>query len=325
MALRPVWTYRMHVTVAPHALAFGPIVSRRFGRSLGINNIRPKRCSYACVYCQVGPTPRTETLRQRFFSPDEIFDAVAVKVAECRRAGERIDVISFVPDGEPTLDANLGESILAVRQMGLPVAVITNGSLLWVEAVRRDVALADIVSIEIDTVDDRVWKRLNRPSPALSLPAVLEGMKEFARETRGALWTQTMLIPGMNDQPAGLERVGDFLAELTPARAFLSTPTRPPAESIGMPTDEQVNAAWFTIASRFPKIEIVPKAEDAFVRTGNPELDLLASLSVHPMLEHVVARDDDAAAMLHRLMRDGAVQRVSYGGRSWLTRTKGVS
>lgn len=323
MARRISRTYRINVIDPVHTIAFGPIVSRRFGRSLGVNNIPSKHCSYSCVYCQVGKTDRTETLRQTFFSPAEIVAAVREKVAHCREQGERIDVISFVPDGEPTLDANLGAAILGVKRLGLPVAVITNGSLLWVSEVRRDVGLADIVSVEIDSVDEKIWRRINRPSAALSLRRVQEGLLQFAREYRGALWTQTMLISGVNDAPETLEHIGSFLVDLSPARACLSIPTRPPAESIEPPTDEQVTAAWFAIAARYPEIELVARTADAFVRTGDPALDLLASLTVHPMLESAIARDHASSEAVDQLLRRGFVQRVEYSGRTWLTRTKG--
>ena len=313
----------MGVSTPEHAIAFGPIVSRRFGRSLGVNNIPTKHCSYSCVYCQVGPTPRTETLRQTFFAPARIVDEVAEKLASLRERGEPVDVISFVPDGEPTLDANLGASIAGVKKLGLPVAVITNGSLLWVEEVRRDVALADIVSIEIDTVNERVWRRVNRPSAALSLARVLDGMREFASMYRGALWTQTMLVGGINDDPALLEQVGSFLVELKPARACLSVPTRPPAEEVHPPSNEDITRGWFAMAGRYPDIELLSKAKDEFVRTGDPALDLLASLTVHPMLESAIIRDYDSSAAVDRLLRHGMVERIEYSGRTWLTRVKG--
>jgi wyosine [tRNA(Phe)-imidazoG37] synthetase (radical SAM superfamily) len=133
------------------SLVFGPIASRRFGRSLGINHLQGKACSYSCIYCQVGPTARTTIARSAFAPTDAIVDAV-------RAVKQPYDVISFVPDGEPTLDINLGAHIRAVRPFGVPVAVITNGSLLWDAAVRDAVNAADIVSVEIDAVTERAWR-----------------------------------------------------------------------------------------------------------------------------------------------------------------------
>lgn len=111
-------------------IAFGPVPSRRLGQSLGINNIPPKSCSYSCVYCQVGPTRETESAPRAFHPPEEIARAVTARVRAVERAGERIDYLTFVPDGEPTLDANLREAVSLLRPLGYPVAVITNASLV---------------------------------------------------------------------------------------------------------------------------------------------------------------------------------------------------
>jgi len=99
---------------------FGPVPSRRLGRSLGINNIPPKICSYSCVYCQLGRTLRMEIERRAFYEPEELIRAVRERVEELREGGERIDYLTFVPDGEPTLDSNLGEEIAALKDLGIP-------------------------------------------------------------------------------------------------------------------------------------------------------------------------------------------------------------
>jgi wyosine [tRNA(Phe)-imidazoG37] synthetase (radical SAM superfamily) len=118
-------------------LTFGPVPSRRLGRSLGINNIPPKSCTYSCVYCQVGPTPRTEVLPRAFYAPTQIVQEVKAHLARLRERGERVDYLTFVPDGEPTLDSRLGETIDRLRPLGIPIAVISNGSLLSREDVRE--------------------------------------------------------------------------------------------------------------------------------------------------------------------------------------------
>ena len=113
-----------------HAVTFGPVPSRRLGQSLGINNIPPKICSYACVYCQLGRTLTMQTERTDFFDPERIFEEVRNRIEEVRGAGEAIDFLSFVPDGEPTLDLNLGREIELVRELGVKIAVMTNSSLI---------------------------------------------------------------------------------------------------------------------------------------------------------------------------------------------------
>ena len=123
-------------------VTFGPVPSRRLGRSLGVSNLGAgKSCSYSCVYCQLGGTKGRQLRRRLFEAPESVYDAVAERVAACRASGQGIDHITFVPEGEPTLDVNLGETIRGVRRLGIPVAVITNGSLLWRPDVRADLAL----------------------------------------------------------------------------------------------------------------------------------------------------------------------------------------
>ena len=161
-------------------IAFGPIPSRRLGRSLGINNIPPKVCSYSCVYCQIGLTDLMSIERKEFYSPDEIFKEVSEKVKQLQNAGEHIDYLTFVPDGEPTLDINLGKEILLLKTLRIKTAVITNASLLWDEKVRNDLMNADWVSLKIDSVDEFIWHKVNRPNGKLILQEILSGIKIFA-------------------------------------------------------------------------------------------------------------------------------------------------
>ena len=124
-------------------LAFGPVPSRRLGRSLGVNNIPPKTCTYACVYCQLGGTTAMATRRRTFYNPADLQRAVSDKVAEARKRGEPVDYLAFVPDGEPTMDANLGAAIDLLKPLEIKIGVITNASLLWREDVRDDICKAD--------------------------------------------------------------------------------------------------------------------------------------------------------------------------------------
>lgn len=135
-------------------ITFGPVPSRRLGRSLGVNHVPPKNCSYACVYCQVGATDRMRIDRSRFLDPAEVVDAVARRISSCREEREPVDFVTFVPDGEPTLDLHLGEEIRGVRSLGVPVAMITNGSLLGRPEVREELSAADLVS---ELLPARAW------------------------------------------------------------------------------------------------------------------------------------------------------------------------
>lgn len=203
-------------------IAFGPVPSRRLGRSLGINNIPPKVCTYACVYCQLGRTIRMQVARQAFYKPEDIRAEVEEKIGKTRRRGEPIDYLTFVPDGEPALDANLGREIELFRPLGIKIAVITNASLIWGEDVREALGKADWASLKVDAVSEEVWRKINRPHRSLQLDLILEGMREFAKAYRGELATETMLVQGLNDSDGCVEEVADFLAELKPAEVYLA-------------------------------------------------------------------------------------------------------
>ena len=185
-------------------IAFGPVPSRRLGRSLGINNIPPKVCTYSCVYCQVGKTSEMRMERCPFYDPQEVFRHVEEKIDEAQKRGESIDYLTFVADGEPTLDANLGQEIELLKPLGFKVAVITNGSLIWREDVRSDLSKADWVSLKVDAAHAKLWRRMNRPFRSLKLKAILDSMLEFAMDYRGELVTQTVTRPASDHHQGSL-------------------------------------------------------------------------------------------------------------------------
>ena len=210
--------------------AFGPIPSRRLGRSLGVNNIPAKVCTYSCVYCQVGRTTEMRVERQRFYDPNEVVGDVRAKVQEAAAVGEAIDYLSFVPDGEPTLDVHLGREIALLKPLGIPIAVISNASLLWREDVRADLMQADWVSLKVDAARERAWREVDRPRGSLKLSATLDGALEFAQSYTGELVTETMLVEGVNGGEEDVREVAAHLECLRPATAYLSVPTCPPAD-----------------------------------------------------------------------------------------------
>jgi wyosine [tRNA(Phe)-imidazoG37] synthetase (radical SAM superfamily) len=293
-------------------LAFGPVPSRRLGRSLGIGNVPPKSCSYSCVYCQVGRTPAEEIVPRAFWPPDEVVSAVSRRVQGLRERGEPVDALTFVPDGEPTLDRGLGAEIEGLRPLGLRIAVISNGSLLWREEVRSALARADWVSLKVDAVSEAIWRAVNRGHPSLRLDAVLDGMLRFAAEFTGELVTETMLIHDLNDGAASLEATAAFLERLGPRIAYVAVPTRPPAEAWVKPADEEaVDRAYQRFAERLPVVELLTGFEGtAFGSSGDAVADLLGVTAVHPM------REDAALALLRRSGADeSTLERLVAGGR----------
>lgn len=273
-------------------IAFGPVPSRRLGRSLGINNIPSKICSYGCVYCQLGRTIKKQVQRLIFYAPKEILKAVKEKVEKTREVGESIDYLTFVPDGEPTLDANLGFEIDLLKPLGIKIAVITNGSLLWRADVREDLMKADLVSLKVDSTRERFWRKINRPHQNLEFETILDGMLEFSKTYKGELVTETMLLKNANDREEHVKEVADFLTKLKPAKAYLSIATRPPAENwVQPPSEEVINRAYQIFREKIDNVEYLIGYEgNAFTFTGNVEEDLLSITAVHPMREEAVKK-----------------------------------
>lgn len=278
------------------ALTFGPVPSRRLGRSLGLNHIPPKTCSYACVYCQLGRTPHMQIARQAFYPPEAVVAAVQEKVAVAAACGEPIDYITCVPDGEPTLDLYLGEILAALKPLGIPLAVITNASLLGDPAVRTALAQADWVSLKMDAAPESIWRRVDRPHGRLHLAEILAGARTFARNFNGTRVTETMLVAGVNDAPDTLAATAAVIADLCPAIAYIGIPTRPPAELWVRPPDEgTLNRAYQIFAATLPRVELLIGYEgNAFAATGDAVADLLSITAVHPL------RADAVAALLAR-------------------------
>jgi len=271
-------------------IAFGPVPSRRLGQSLGINNIPPKICTYSCIYCQLGRTWNMQIKRDAFYKTEEISRDVKRKTEEAKEREESIDYLTFVPDGEPTLDINLGREIKQLRPLGIKIAVITNASLLWREDVRDELRKTDWVSLKIDAVSQGIWYRINRPHESLKLRKILEGASEFSRMFHGDLVTETMLIRDVNDDTEELQKVADFIVKLNPNRSYLSIPIRPPAEKWVTPaTEHNINIAYQIFKGRGLDAEYLIGYEgNAFAFTGNVEEDLLSITSVHPMREEGV-------------------------------------
>jgi wyosine [tRNA(Phe)-imidazoG37] synthetase (radical SAM superfamily) len=272
-------------------IAFGPVPSRRLGRSLGINNIPYKVCSYSCVYCQVGRTKRFQLEPTSFYEPEAVVQEVRKRVARLRDTGQGVDYLSFVPDGEPTLDSNLAATIQGLKPLGIRIAVITNGSLIEREDVRAALMGADWVSFKLDSVTDPCWDRVNRPHGALKLDGILGGMLEFRKGYRGTLATETMLVRELNDGDGNLNSIAAFLHRLQPAVAYLSIPTRPPAESwVRQPTEETVARAHRILDREVLRVEhLIGYEGNAFASSGDPVEDLLATTAVHPMREEAVS------------------------------------
>lgn len=307
-------------------IVFGPIPSRRLGRSLGVNNIPPKICSYSCVYCQVGLTDSMSIERKEFYSPEVIVDEVKRRVNQLRNDNEQIDYISFVPDGEPTLDINLGKIIGLLKPLEIKIAVITNSSLLWDKGVRDDLMLADWVSVKIDTTDERSWHKINRPYGKLDLQRVLNGVKLFRNSFKGTLVTETMLVNELNDNKESLTNTAEFIGKLNPDKAYILVPTRPPAEGfVKTPSEENLNIAYQIFNSSINNVELLTGSSEVdFTYSSDVEKELLSILAVHPMQKDAVEiflnKAESDWGLIETLIDKKLLMEVEYSGNKFLVR-----
>ena len=307
-------------------IAFGPVPSRRLGHSMGINNIPPKICTYSCVYCQVGKTLNMQVERKVFYKPEEIVQSVERKVREAKERGEPVDYLTFVPDGEPTLDINLGKEIELLKTSGIKIAVITNSSLIWKEDVRNELGRADWISLKIDAVTEDSWRKINRPHRYLKQDEILRGILEFSRTFEGELTTETMLNKDFNDNLEEIEKISSFIAKINPNKSYIAIPTRPPAEKSSKPPVEQaINMAFQVFKEKSIHTEYLIGYEgNAFAFTGNVEDDLLSITSVHPMREdgvnRLLVKAKSGWNVIEKLMHEGKLTEVEYKNKKFYIR-----
>jgi wyosine [tRNA(Phe)-imidazoG37] synthetase (radical SAM superfamily) len=246
--------------------------------------------------------------RQTFYHQEKIARAVRDRVARCQAAGESIDYLTFVPDGEPTLDINLGREIELLRPLDIKTAVITNSSLIWRQDVRADLLEAHLVSFGVDAALEEPWHRVNRPHGILKLDDILSGLLAFRDRFAGELITETMLVRGVNDDQENVSAVADFLARLKPDKAYLAIPTRPPAEHWARPPDEDViNGAYQILSERLDRVEYLIGYEGTeFSATGDVVEDMLSITAVHPMradaVRDLLARADADWTVVEQLV-----------------------
>jgi wyosine [tRNA(Phe)-imidazoG37] synthetase (radical SAM superfamily) len=215
---------------------YGPVPSRRLGRSLGIDLVPHKICTYDCIYCQIGKTTEKTLARKEYVPVKEIIKEVKQFLKE---GTPSIDHLSLTGSGEPTLHSQIRSVIEGIKAVhSMPVAVITNGSLLYEEEVRQDLFPADLVLPSLDAVSSESFMRINRPRPGFSIEKVIEGLVEFRRVYQGLIWLEILLCKGVNDGREELLRMKKVLDRIQPDRIHLNTVVRPPFEKWAIPLGE---------------------------------------------------------------------------------------
>ena len=297
---------------------FGPVPSRRFGRSLGVDLTPLKTCSFNCVFCQLGPTPRT-TLERREYVPVQ---SVKNEILRWRDAGGTADYATLSGSGEPTLHSGFGE-VLRFLKAELPCSAVllTNGSLLHLPEVRAAAAEADVAKLSLSAWDDDSFRQINRPHPDLDFHRSVAGMREFRQAFSGRIWLEVFLIAGLNDAPGQVERIAALAAAIGPDKIHLNTAVRPPAESAVRPVNPERLAE---LAELFrPRAEVIAN----FVpRPGSGiavnEIALLDMLRRRPCTARQIAdvfgmHLNEVAKYTGHLLKAGQIQALQRAGETF--------
>lgn len=294
---------------------YGPVPSRRLGRSLGIDLVPFKTCTYDCIYCQLGRTTRKTVRRRSWWEPAEVAAGVRGKLSS------EPDVIAIAGSGEPTLCAGIGTVIGGIKAVtDTPVAVLTNGSLLGLPSVRRELAGADIVMPSLDVPDEGLFRLVNRPHTSLQLADVVRGMRAFREAFAGQVWLEILLLGGVTALPAEVERLAVLAAGIAPERIQLTTVVRPPAESFAEPVSPErlaEVASWFT-----PQAEVVADTAPAPGAGDAARADVLALIARRPCTVDDIAAGlgmhrSEALKVAEALVAEGNAERRRHQGRSF--------
>src|SRR4030042_698284 len=240
---------------------FGPLPSRRLGMSLGIDLVPNKTCNYTCVYCQLGRTTNYTNTRASYFDPEKIWAEIGEKLQKLDI--KEINYITIVGNGEPTLSLDIGWCIRKIkREYSLPVAVITNGALLYVPQVRADLAAADVVLPTLDAGTEDIFRIINRPHNEITLNKVISGLEEFRNKYNGQIWLEVMLVRDVNDSPQKMHLIADAIHRCNPDRIYVNVPIRPPAESwVHVPSLQALHMA----KKIFPGCNIIDFPESGYI------------------------------------------------------------
>jgi wyosine [tRNA(Phe)-imidazoG37] synthetase (radical SAM superfamily) len=304
---------------------YGPVPSRRLGRSLGIDLVPFKTCTYDCVYCQLGRTTNKTVDRREYIAVEAVMEELERKLA----AEEPPDTITLSGSGEPTLNSGLGDLIGEIKGMTeIPVAVLTNGSLLWMEDVRDALMAADLVLPSLDAGDEYSFRYVNRPHGEISLERVVEGIAAFTRRFPGEVWLEVFLLAGVTGITSEARKIAALARHIGPARLQLNTVSRPPAEEFAFPLSRD---RMLDLKRLFPRrAELIEGADIRGVpipafRDATAE-DLLEVLGRRPCTPSDLATGlgipvPEVLKHLDVLMVSGKVDIVAAGGRMFYTAT----
>jgi len=298
---------------------YGPVPSRRLGLSLGVDIIPFKICSLDCIYCQLGPTTTKTIEIKDYFSEREIISQIKKRI----ETAPRIDYITFSGSGEPTLNAKIGTLIKEIKKStDIPVAVLTNSTLLYKEKVRGSLKEADLVVPSLDAATQDVFEKINRPHPSLKIEKIIGGIKIFRKEFKGDIWLEIILVKGINDSDAHVKALKKAIDEIKPEKVQLNTVIRPPSEKYAHPlTRKEMEKIKNTlgknceIVAYFKRKELTPEEENLH----NIILDMIyrRPVTVKDISDSLGKHKNEILKYIDMLKRDGKIKAVTYENKDY--------
>lgn len=224
---------------------FGPVPSRRLGISLGVDIIPFKTCTLNCIYCECGPTTQITTERQRFLDPKILVD----EIRDCLASKQHLDYITFSGSGEPTLNKDIGSMIRLIREeTSIPIALLTNSTLLHRSDVRQDLLPIDLILPSLDAVDKEIFRTINKPHPDIQVQQIIDGLQQFRRQFKGQMWLEVFIVQGINDHEEELDNLHKAIKGIMPDKVQLNSLDRPPAfdnvAPVSLDTLEKIKRSW---------------------------------------------------------------------------------
>jgi wyosine [tRNA(Phe)-imidazoG37] synthetase (radical SAM superfamily) len=295
---------------------YGPVPSRRLGGSLGIDLVPHKICTYDCIYCQIGDTTEKTLARKEYVPVREIIEEVERFLKE---EAPSIDHLSLSGSGEPTLHSQIRSVIEGIKTItSIPIAVITNGSLLCEEEVRQDLLRADIVLPSLDAVSSDVFMRINRPRPGFSVEKVIEGLVEFRKVYKGQIWLEILFCKGINDGKEELMRMKKVVDRIEPDLIHLNTVVRPPSEKWAVPLGqkemEEIRAFFGKSASIISEFDRHPSmVSEMNIKEEILEILKRRPLSLSDLSKGMGISKNDLDRFIKPLMKEGKVQSRLFG------------
>ncbi len=304
---------------------FGPVPSRRLGRSLGVNLVPKKICSYDCVYCEVGSTVITTVERKEYIELQKLLS----EIEEFTARNREIDVITLTGAGEPTLNSCIGSLIKAIKKIitDIPVAVLTNGSLLYLQDVKESLLDADIVIPSVDSVNEKDFFMVDKPDRHISLGKVLTGIKEFSYLYKGKLWLEILMVKDFNDSSESIKKLGMWASTVRADKLQLGTIIRPPVKNVSPVSFEQLKRIKRSLESflSYP-VEITGEFESESKCERISQNALLSSCNMRPLTKDdiidIYGRSDDLDDTIFELLREGKLQERNFGNKRFFVASK---